>query len=425
MKKKLIASLLAALVLSAGSVFAAESPFADVPASHWSYSAVKSLVQAGIVDGYDDGTFKGNKATTRYEMAQIVARVMYHSDKANAEQKATINKLAAEYKDELQNLGVRMGNLEKKMDRITIGGQFDIRYQNQKLKNENGNEMTLNENNGRYREGLTSNFELYPHIKINDNWNVDVVVAACRSMKDGTVIDKIDDGMRYNVNGKVGEVGVTLGVFKYWPVYALVTGDTRVYGAKFDFGKDLKTSFVIGKLSSWGGDKKSQYHAVNFDYDTKNNLNLHGAAYYLKNNAGERPFDGKDSKNIWEVGADTKLSDNITFKANYAKANMSDKNAAYLLGLNYKGATADPGTFGFWVNYMKMEANSYIYPDQNIQPFQGGAKGWDVGFAYTFDKNATWKVKYFHETGLNDVASGIYGPHYKLRTLRTEVIYTF
>jgi len=118
MNKKLIASVAAACVLSTGSVFAASNPFADVPLKHWSYGAVQSLAQAGIVDGYGNGTFDGDKTITRYEMAQIVAKAMYRSDKANATQKAAIDKLAAEYKDELQNLGVRVDNVEKSVDGV-------------------------------------------------------------------------------------------------------------------------------------------------------------------------------------------------------------------------------------------------------------------------------------------------------------------
>lgn len=128
MNKKLIASMAAACVLSTGSVFAASNPFADVPTKHWSYGAVQSLSQAGIVDGYSDGSFGGDKSITRYEMAQIVAKAMYRSDKANAAQKAAIDRLAAEYKVELDNLGVRVGNVEKKtagVSDLKITGWFN------------------------------------------------------------------------------------------------------------------------------------------------------------------------------------------------------------------------------------------------------------------------------------------------------------
>ncbi|MBP2634017.1 MAG: S-layer protein, partial [Firmicutes bacterium] len=114
MNKKIIAGVVAACVLSVGTAFASTNPFADVSPNDWSYVAVKNLAEAGIIDGYSDGTFKGDKSITRYEMAQLVGKAIYRSNKVNAEQKAAIEKLATEYKDELQNLGVRMDNLENK-----------------------------------------------------------------------------------------------------------------------------------------------------------------------------------------------------------------------------------------------------------------------------------------------------------------------
>ena len=67
MKKQLVASLAAAMVLGvAGTSFAAANPFADVPSKHWAYDSVTSLAQAGIVDGYGDGKFQGDKMMSRY-----------------------------------------------------------------------------------------------------------------------------------------------------------------------------------------------------------------------------------------------------------------------------------------------------------------------------------------------------------------------
>ena len=53
----------------------AANPFSDVPAGHWAYVVCK-LAAAGIVDGYPDGTYKGDRTMTRYEMAQIVAKAL-------------------------------------------------------------------------------------------------------------------------------------------------------------------------------------------------------------------------------------------------------------------------------------------------------------------------------------------------------------
>ena len=112
MKKSLIVTLALVFILGiAGTAFAAANPFVDVPAKHWAYESVSKLAAAGIVDGYGDGTFRGDKTMTRYEMAQIVAKAMAKSDKADAQMKATIDKLAVEFAAELNNLGVRVAKL--------------------------------------------------------------------------------------------------------------------------------------------------------------------------------------------------------------------------------------------------------------------------------------------------------------------------
>ena len=104
MKKSLVLAMAMALGVTA-SAYAA-NPFSDVPAGHWAYDAVNKLAAAGVVDGYPDGTYGGDKLMTRYEMAQIVAKAMAKG--------ANVDKLAAEFADELDSLGVRVANLEKK-----------------------------------------------------------------------------------------------------------------------------------------------------------------------------------------------------------------------------------------------------------------------------------------------------------------------
>ena len=100
---KKILAMTAAAALAAGTSAWAANPFSDVSASDWAYQAVSDLSDQGIVEGYPDGTFKGQTSITRYEMAQIVARLMAKEDQYNAEQRATIDKLAGEYADELKH----------------------------------------------------------------------------------------------------------------------------------------------------------------------------------------------------------------------------------------------------------------------------------------------------------------------------------
>ena len=127
MKKTLVSALTTALVVGAASTtFAAANPFADVPADHWAYDAVAQLVQDGIINGYGDGTYVGDQNMSRYEMAQIVAKAMAKSDAADNNNKALIDKLAAEFSDELANLGVRVADLEAKTDNVKWQGL--VRY---------------------------------------------------------------------------------------------------------------------------------------------------------------------------------------------------------------------------------------------------------------------------------------------------------
>ena len=120
MKKSLVLAMAMALGVSA-TAFAA-NPFSDVPAGHWAYGSVAKLAAAGVVDGYPDGTFKGDNLMTRYEMAQIVAKA-YAKGAIGAD-----DKLMAEFADELDNLGIRIAKLEKKADNVKITGQARFGY---------------------------------------------------------------------------------------------------------------------------------------------------------------------------------------------------------------------------------------------------------------------------------------------------------
>ena len=111
----------------ASTSFAATNPFSDVPADSWAYDAVTTLANDGVIDGYPDGTYQGQNTMTRYEMAQIVARAMARTDLEKAD-KAIVDKLAAEFAEELDNLGVRVSDLEKKSDNIKWKGELKYKY---------------------------------------------------------------------------------------------------------------------------------------------------------------------------------------------------------------------------------------------------------------------------------------------------------
>lgn len=114
MKHAFLKAAIASCFACAAVTVSAANPFTDVSADDGAYQAVASLSDEGVIDGYPDGTFRGDKHVTRYEIAQIVARLMAKEDTLNASQKETLAKLSSQYANELKDLGVRIAELEKK-----------------------------------------------------------------------------------------------------------------------------------------------------------------------------------------------------------------------------------------------------------------------------------------------------------------------
>jgi hypothetical protein len=114
--KKLKLKLAMAALMTCGmlSAQAADNAFSDVTPDDWAYQSVQELSKEGVIDGYPDGSFKGDRNLTRYEMAQITGRLLAKEDTLTKEQRAKVDELATEYVDQLNNLGVRVSKLEDK-----------------------------------------------------------------------------------------------------------------------------------------------------------------------------------------------------------------------------------------------------------------------------------------------------------------------
>ena len=73
--------------------------FPDVPKNHWAYETIKAMAAQGLIEGYPDGTFGGDRTMTRYEFAQIIYRVIQKGI-------AVDSKLIGEFKPELERIRV-------------------------------------------------------------------------------------------------------------------------------------------------------------------------------------------------------------------------------------------------------------------------------------------------------------------------------
>lgn len=158
MKHCLLKTAMAALFATAAFTVSAANPFADVDTSSWAYQAVSQLSDQGVVEGYPDGTFKGDKNVSRYELAQIIARLMAKEGSLNDSQKAAVQKLSAEYAGDLENLGVRVKELEKKTGNLSTITELRVqdipRYDNV------------------YKDSKSSHDELSLRVRINTMANV-------------------------------------------------------------------------------------------------------------------------------------------------------------------------------------------------------------------------------------------------------------
>ena len=370
MKKSLVLAMAMALGVTA-SAYAA-NPFSDVPAGHWAYDAVNKLAAEGVVDGYPDGTYGGDKLMTRYEMAQIVAKAMAKG--------ANVDKLAAEFADELDSLGVRVANLEKKADNVKVTGE--IRYSYRDVDGDvNGNESFLRS-------------RLWVNGQINEDWSYTGMFENNQDFGNETGDDEIDFARAY-VEGRVGGLDVVAGRYNEVTFSGNIL-DANLDMAKVSYGDKIKVSAAAGKAYD-----SVEVDDINLlDSDDRIYIGTLEAALgdvdayvaYFKTNSDM-------DKEIWNVGASYGFGD-FTLSAEYMRGDKEHyANAGkdgWWADLAWKGAEADqPGSYGIHAGYYDQSVNAYIMPTTDAQYFDDGYKGWNVGVSYTFAKNIVGMVNYW------------------------------
>ena len=352
----------------------AANPFSDVPAGHWAYDSVAKLATAGVVDGYADGAFDGDKLMTRYEMAQIVAKAMAKG--------ADCDKLAAEFADELDNLGVRVAKLEKGADAVTIAGQARFSYKTHDGKADEA--------------GLRT--RLWVNGQINDDWSYTGMLESTQDIKNEKGDDTIELKRVY-VEGKVGGVYVLGGKWNEFFYNANIL-DAWTEGAKFTYGKDVKVSAIAA--NNINGDDTflgSDLYAINVA--TKVGA-IDVAANYFKAGKVAYALNGKEIYNI-NLGLDVAKDFRLSYEYMWADENYAKKAVGwniskdgYWARLDYKGADASvPGSYGVHAQVFDQPRNVWLSPTTDATTFADGYEGWGVGFDYTLAKNIQLCVNYY------------------------------
>ena len=388
MKKSLVLAMAMALGVTA-SAYAA-NPFSDVPAGHWAYDSVAELAAAGVVDGYSDGSFGGDKLMTRYEMAQITARAM-----ANG---ADVDALAAEFAEELDTMGVRVANLEKKADNVKITGEIRAQYVDHDNKVFNSEEVD---------DSATLRTRLWVNGAINDNWSYTGMLEGTQDLMDNGGNDDLDLARAY-VAGRLGGMDVVAGRWNEAPFAGSVM-DVDLDGVKLSYGDKVKLTALAGKaiddITNTSADRVYGFGAET----TMGMFDLY--AGYVKADDNNVGVDGYKDKEIYNVGVAANLNDDLTLSFDYAWGDKEYKKEVskdgYVVGLNYKGAGAEVGSYGLHANYYDQPVNAYLAPTYDMTKFtynDGGYEGWSVGADYTVAKNIQLSVNYYDsESKLNDI----------------------
>lgn len=112
-----------------GTTYAAATTtsFNDVPKTHWAYNAVSKLAQDGVLNGYDNGSFQGDKTMNRYEFAIVVAKMIDKYESASEADKQLIDNLSSEFAAELNRMGARLTRVETKTN-TWVGGDTRMRW---------------------------------------------------------------------------------------------------------------------------------------------------------------------------------------------------------------------------------------------------------------------------------------------------------
>ena len=377
MKKQLAAIFAATAVLGVTTAFAA-NPFSDVTPDSWAYQAVSQLANAGIVNGYPDGTFKGQNNITRYEMAQMVAKAMANQDRANAEQQAMINRLADEFSNELNNLGVRVARLEDRVGNVKVTGDARLRYKD--------------------AEHEKSKFDARARVQFNARVNdrTDAVVRLTSGnfeLGNSTTGGKADAQIdRAYVNHKFGErVSLKAGRFNQ-VIGGGLAFDGTFDGAQFNAGNDkVNAQVAYGYMVS--GDAAGLTKEENVT-DLIVNVNGKVGKHAMVGGFYDRINQDDDVRNVYGFNADANF-DKIWVGGEWLKASSLEESQAWTAGVGYGNYDIKKqGTWGVKGQYFNAKENAPIIDTTYNHIYTTDAKGWMATVDYALQNNVGLTANY-------------------------------
>ena len=384
--KKHLAVLAATAVLGVTSAFAA-NPFSDVTPQDWAYQAVAQLASQGIVNGYPDGTFKGQHNITRYEMAQMVAKALVRQDRVDAEQNAIINRLANEFSAELNNLGVRVATLENKVGNFAFTGDARLKYEGSHTTE---NAYVNDEDSETFKR---SKFDYRARVQfeatVNDNTKA-VVRLATGDKEFGaagnpeTTLDRVYVQHNFGkyATATVGRQDLVIG--------SGLTYDGAFEGAQATVGKDKLNAtvsygyMVDGDLADLSREENAQ--TTSYQLNAKLGKHVDAKGYYVQ-------YHGDKSVNYFGGAVDTHFGPHskVWLGGEYSRfETLGAAGEGWTAGIGYgKYDLTKPGTWGAKAQYFRLgEVSPVTSPTWNLPDISNSNfRGWLGTIDYAVAKN--------------------------------------
>ena len=456
--KKRTALLALAFAALSATAFAADGAdsFSDVPKDHWSYEALDYLAKNGVIEGYADGTFQGNRTMSRYEMAAITARAMQASN-LDIGARSVLEKLEKEYGSELATLRAQVEqNTEdikknrEAIERFKVHGFVRTQYDYDK----NTDADTLDRSANRFY------MDLRLDMKVNDIWTVKAQSETNRHYNNGHLRGEnaMNENAQQTWSGHDGNFqriwveaqqdGRWLNLGRAWRGLGF---QNVLFGNEsdgFQFGIPIKgtnlTASGFWMASTGAGNKESLYGvglwgAVGHNFD----INVAYARSSLGTNASYTSglidhyevnpmtnivfpvYRNNDRTNMrsygYVVSAATNVVKNVRVIGDYVQTDADEQNKSVALRLNYKGTKLDDvGSFGVYARYVRYGANGWLAGDDEWGSTWNGTKGWIVGFKYVPWKNVEWETLFSRQK--RDYGTSA---EYNRSLLRTQLDYHF
>ncbi len=398
MKKAVVSLSVSVAALTCGIVGtanAATNPFSDVSADHWAYDAVAQLKADGVIEGYGDDTYRGGRSITRYEMAQMVAKAM--SRHPQGTDKALVDRLAAEFSDELNSLGVRVANLERNADMVKWTGELRYIYKSDRHENRRKNDLNRAE------------LRLFPTAEVNDHWKIKTRLTTRVNLRDDTA-GNVQVTYAY-AEGKYKNFTVEVGKMSNYSTNddGLVLDDF-FSGARLTFGSKLQAVLEAGRWNMTTGngagaeftrDNAANYQGLQLNYNGGKFFGGLGYRHfgsegfrdvinYSKNNS-------EDAASVVSVGANYRFDKNWNLSGAFAKNSKADfAPSSHSIKLAYKGAKRSaPNTWGIHAAYRYISKNVTFAPTYETMFTENHRKGWELGVQYVPVKNILADAFYF------------------------------